>query len=326
MRDVVTGRPPYDRTAERPAWAALPAGVRQRIADLAGAPVVAAEPAGGGFTRGFAGLLALADGTGVFVKAASAETGPVAATSYRAEARVLRCLPSAVPAPRLRWADEVEGWVVVGIDPVPGRMPGLPWTADDVAGATRACEAAAVALEPAPPGLELTRLADDLGGDEPWHSWYRDVARGSRRTDLLSPWARSALPDLHALMEIAPAAIDGDAACHGDLRPDNMIVDSTGTVWICDWNWLSLGARWTDLVGLLITVHGGGGDAEAVLRTSWLLDGVNADAVDAWLALIAAFMCGQAGDERPAFASPWLGPHRAYFGTAALSWLELRRS
>jgi hypothetical protein len=37
-------------------------------------------------------------------------------------------------------------------------------------------------------------------------------------------------------------------------------------------------------------------------------------------------MLSQAGDEPPEFASPWIGPHRAYFGTAALSWLERRRT
>ena len=126
------------------------------------------------------------------------------------------------------------------------------------------------------------------------------------------------------LQESRPA-IYGDAACHGDLRPD-MVVDETGAVWICDWNWLSLGAAWTDLVGLLVTVHGDGGDAEATLRSSWLLDGVDAAAVDAWLALLGAFMCAQADDPTPSFASTWLGRHRAYFGTSALSWLEARHT
>jgi hypothetical protein len=65
-------------------------------------------PAGGGFTRGFAGLLTVADGGEVFVKAASAEVRPVAHRSYGTEARVLRALPAAVPAPRLRWTDDVD--------------------------------------------------------------------------------------------------------------------------------------------------------------------------------------------------------------------------
>jgi hypothetical protein len=63
-----------------------------------------------------------------------------------------------------------------------------------------------------------------------------------------------------------------------------------------------------------------------VLRASWLADGVDDEAVDAWLALIAAFMLSQARDAAPGFASPWLAAHRAFFGTAALDWLERRRA
>jgi hypothetical protein len=322
----VTRRPPYERTAERPAWADLPAGVRARVAEREGQTVLAAGLAGGGFTRGYAGLVTLADGGEVFVKAASQEVRPIAASSYRTEGMVLAALPAAVPAPRLRWADEVDGWVLLAIDPLHGRMPGLPWAAADVAAAVGACEESAGALAVAPPGLDLPRLADDLEGDASWLRWYDEVDSGTRETTWLTPWARSALPDLRVLMAEAGTAVDGLAACHGDLRADNILIDDAGRAWVCDWNWLSLGAPWTDLVGLLVTVHADGLDADAVLRRSWL--GVTAadDAVDSWLAVLGAFMLAHAGEPTPEFASDWLGAHRTYFGTAALSWLEHRRS
>ena len=322
----MTARPPYDRTAVRPTWDELPPCLRRRVAELAGAEVIRAEVAGGGFTRGFAGLLRLAGGGSVFVKAASSDL-PVAPSSYRAEASVLSNLPAGVPAPRLRFTDEVEGWVLLGIDAVGGgRMPGLPWTDADVASAVRACEEAASALTPAPTGLSLSRLADDMGGDEPYLTWFGAAASGETSSELLSPWARGRLPVLQGLVDRSLAAIDGETACHGDLRPDNLVLDEAGRTWICDWNWLSLAAPWTDVVGLLVTVHASGLDADAVLRSSWLSDGLDGDAIDAWLALIAAFMLAQSGDEPPSFASPWLGAHRAYFGTAALSWLQRRRT
>ena len=230
-----------------------------------------------------------------------------------------------MPALRLRFTGEVEGWVLLGIDAVGGaRMPGLPWTDGDVTSAVRACEAAASGLTPAPPGLSLSRLADDMGGDEPYLTWFGAVSRGEATSALLSPWARGQLPRLQSLVDGSLAAIDGETACHGDLRPDNLVLDRAGRTWICDWNWLSLAAPWTDVVGLLATVHAAGFDADAVLTASWLADGADDDAIDAWLALIAAFMLSQAGDETPVFASPWLGAHRAHFGTAALSWLERR--
>jgi len=319
--------PPYERTAERPSWGALPPPVRDRIQDLSGAQVVTAAVAGGGFTRGFAGVLRLDDGGSVFVKAASAAERPIVASSYRTEASVLERLPPEVPAPRLRWSDEVDSWVLLGIDPVPAaRMPGLPWTDADVVSAVRACEAAAGVLATPPAGSALPRLNEDLGGEGgPFLTWFGDVASATAATDLLSPWARARLPALQGLVDRSLAAIDGGTACHGDLRPDNLVLDHSGRTWICDWNWLALAAPWTDLVGLLVTVHAGGLDADSVLQSSWLGAGIDDEAVDAWLALMAAFMLAQAGDEPPSFASPWLGAHRAFFGTAALSWLERRR-
>jgi aminoglycoside phosphotransferase (APT) family kinase protein len=322
----VTERPPYDRTAVRPAWGELPEDVRDRVAELAGAAVVSVDVAGGGFTRGFAGTLGLADGTEVFVKAASELERPIAHRSYRTEAEVLRALPADVPAPRLRWTDDVGPWVVLGIEPVRGRMPGLPWTVTDVARAVSTCEQLADALHPAPPGLTLDRLADISGGDDPWLRWYGDVARGEVSTDLLSPWARASLPELQRLLEVSGPAVDGETACHGDLRADNLVVDPAGTVWVADWNWLLLAAPWTDAVGLLVTAHADGLDVDAALARSTLLDGVDPEALDAWLALLAAFMCGQAADPAPDFASSWLPAHRAHYGTAALSWLECRRT
>ncbi len=323
---VVTARPPYDRTAVRPAWAELPAEVRDLVADQAGSAVLRAEVAGGGFTRGFAGLLVLADGTELFVKAASEEERPVAHRSYRTEADVLQVLPAAVPAPRLRWIDEVGPWVVLGIEPVHGRMPGLPWTDGDVDRAVATCEQLADALHPAPPGLTLDRLADESEGDGAWLRWYADVAGGEVVSDLLSPWARRSLPELQRLLSLSGAAVDGDTACHGDLRADNMLLGPAGQVWVCDWNWLLLAAPWTDAVGLLVTAYADGVDVDGALARSSLLTGVDPEAVDAWLALLAAFMCGQAAAPVPDFASPWLAAHRAHYGTSALRWLEHRRT
>jgi aminoglycoside phosphotransferase len=320
----LTGRVPYDATAVRPDWTELPEHVRATVERHLGSPVANAAVATGGFTRGFAALVTTRAGDGCFVKAAANDTTPIAATSYAAEARVLAALPAAVPAPRLLWADESADWVLLGIAPVAGRMPGQPWTQDDVHSAVSACEQAAAALTPAPDGLPLQRLADDLVTDDPATTFFAQAAAGTVDLGLLSPWAREHLADLAHLHRIAPEAVDGDTACHGDLRADNLIIDQTGRAWICDWNWLSLAAPWTDLAGLLISVHADSLDADAAFRESWLGRDVDAEAVDAWLAAIAEFMLSLA-DETPDFASPWLRPHRRFFGTAALTWLERRQ-
>jgi hypothetical protein len=61
------------------------------------------------------------------------------------------------------------------------------------------------------------------------------------------------------------------------------------------------------------------------LRHSWLSEGVDDEAVDAWLACIVAFMLEKVDQPTPAFASPWLAGHRRSFGRAAMGWLESRR-
>lgn len=321
----LTGKVPYDATAVRPSWAELPPAVQARIEHHVGGPVTRARVATGGFTRGFAALVTTRAGDQCFVKAAALDATPIAATSYATEARVLAALPAGVPAPRLLWSDETDGWVLLGITPVAGHMPGLPWTPVDLDSAVCACEQAAEALTPAPVAPKLQRLADDLVREDPATTYFARAAAGLADQTLLSPWARDHLADLQHLTLLAPEVVDGDSACHGDLRADNLIVDGTGRTWICDWNWLALAAPWTDLVGLLVSAHADGADADAVFRGSLLGRDVDAEAVDAWLAVLAEFMVSLA-DETPDFASPWLRAHRRYFGTSALLWLEQRRT
>jgi hypothetical protein len=317
---------PYDATAVRPQWHELPEAVRARVAERVGA-VAEVEVAGGGFTRGFAALVRTTSGAAVFVKATSTTSLPVIASSYRAEIAVLQALPDGVPAPRLLWHDDdVDGWVLFGIEPVIGHMPGLPWSSTDLASAVTACEAAAEALTPAPPDLQLERLVADISADSPEWTYFAQVADGKLHGEALTPWARGQLAELQRLVSLAPTALDGETGCHGDLRPDNLIVDADGRTWVCDWNWLSLAAAWTDLVGLLITAHADGHDADAVFARSWLAREADPEAVDSWLAVIATFMLIHADDPPEPFASPWLGAHRKYFGQAAMSWLEQRRT
>ncbi len=335
---AVTARPPYERTAQRPGWGELPPAVRRRIEGRAGAEVAGVAVAGGGFTRGFAGLLDLADGTSVFVKAASHAIRPIAASSYAREAEVLRALPPEVPAPALLWSERLDDWQVLATTAVPGaRMPGQPWTSPDLVAAVHACETYAAALRASPPDLELAPMTAGMLEDA-WSQWFADLAAGRSSSRLITPWATDNLGRLHDLVQAAAEALVGNDPGHNDLRPDNILIDRGGVAWICDWNWLALGPAWTDLVGLLVTVHadhrhdaGAVVDADRVLAESWPSDGLERrdavvvdERVDSFLALIAAFMGAQADDPVPDIASSWLAAHRAYFGSVALSWLEHR--
>jgi hypothetical protein len=66
------------------------------------------------------------------------------------------------------------------------------------------------------------------------------------------------------------------------VRDDNLLLPGSGDVLLCDWNWLMPTAPWVDVVGLLISVHGDGQDAEHIVQTHPLTRDVDPVAVDAY--------------------------------------------
>nr|BFF24136.1 hypothetical protein GCM10025732_21010 [Glycomyces mayteni] len=89
---------PYDRTAIRTGWEALPEAVRATVVKELGGPPADIRMAGGGFSGGFAARLRTDSGAELFVKAAGADRS-WALAAYRQEARVNTALPAEVPAP-----------------------------------------------------------------------------------------------------------------------------------------------------------------------------------------------------------------------------------
>jgi aminoglycoside phosphotransferase (APT) family kinase protein len=295
---------PYHATASRPSWSALPAAVRAMVEGRAGTRIVDSASAGSGFTGGFASRLVGTDGRRLFVKASC---DPVVADCYRREAIINAALPAPVPAPRVRWSAEVDGWVVLGFDDIAGRMPGWPSDLDAVLSMVTEL---ACALTPPPAGLELRPIADETS---------------------LTFWRESAVApdgwDLDLLISLERewvAASAGDTMIHCDLRPDNLLVDGAGKVWICDWNWPCLAAPWLDLVLLLAGVHASGLDADRLLASHPVGSEAPADAVNAVLAAFAGMFVVQSAEPPPDFASPWLRPHQRFYGDATLGWLRSR--
>jgi len=317
---------PYHSTANRPEWDELPEVVVAAIELRLGSPVRWWTVCGGGFTRGFAAVLRLRDGRDVFVKAAEDRHTPIAWESYRQEAKVLAWLPPGVPAPRLLWTldERLAGdhWSVLGIEAVEGTLPNLPWTDDDLARVVAVVEEAAARLADPPPGLELAGLGPQLAVDEGAVELWPGVAAGS--VEVEDAWARTHALDLGRLAARAPEAIAGDAAVHGDLRADNLLLGPTRS-WICDWNRVFRAAAWTDLARVLVQAGQSGLDADKAWRASPLSAGGADDALDAWLAhLPAGHLTRAAGPEGPS-ASPWLRPHLRDYAAACLRWMEARR-
>lgn len=316
--DLTRTAVPHRATARRPAWEALPGDVRDLVERRAGAPVRRARSQDGGFTEGFASRLELADGRRLFVKAAGA--GGHAHPSYRQEARVVAALPAAVAAPRLLWTAEVRDWVVLAFEDVEGRTPQRPWDPGELAAVLRALVPLADALTPVPDALLPLGTTADL--DPELDFWRRCAAGAADAGGVPAPW-RARVDELAALERGWAAAAAGVAAVHFDLRDDNVLLADDGRVLVCDWNWLMLGAPWMDLVGLLVSVHGDGLDADALLAAHPLTRDVPRASVDTFLVALAGYFV-RVATQPPVESSPWLRVHQAWWRDAALDWLAAR--
>lgn len=326
----MTGPPAVDYTATsaRPSWDELPATLRHACAVALGTKIVAAGPSvGSGFTGGFAAPLGLADGREVFVKAAPRPTH--AYEAYQREAEVVPQLPSALRVPRIvataTAGDGTTTWFAVAAERIAGRMPGMPWTVADFATVTANCEAMAAALTPSPlDGLDTfvsdvaaedfpTDLPDQLrSGDRPLPSGFQ-------------PPLVNRLGELGELVRLYPEALAGEAAIHGDLRPDNLLLDHGNRCWTLDWNWLSLGPPWMDWVGMLPLAQRDGIDTARALADSPLTADVPAEHLDCFAAVIAVYMLSDVEAPPPAGCTPELRRHQRLLAWVFLDWLAVRR-
>ena len=311
---------PLSATATRPDWSQLPTGIRQLVTDRCGAEVDTARSVTVGFTAGFASRLRFADGSTAFVKAAD-RIGDAwhdhAVDGYLEEARKLRALPPAVPAPRLRWLyeGEVDGrdWVVLCFDDVGGRPPARPWQPTELDEVLDCLERTAEALTPAPTALHTSDFATEFAAEaERWATLagYPPTA----------PYVAQA----RQLCDAGLAGARGDSLIHADLRDDNVIVGADGRVWICDWNWPMRGATWIDTLTLLLSAHGDGVDTDRLLASRRLTAEVDRDSIDGMLALLAGYFLTQQHEPVPA-SSPWVRAHQRWYGEVAWNWLSTRR-
>ena len=303
---------PSGRTARRLEWPFLPPNLRSLIERRCGSPVVEAVSQGAGFTPGFASVLICEDGTRHFVKAASVKAQRMFADSYREEGRKLAHLPATVPAPRLLWSLD-DDWVVLGLEHVEGRNPARPWSPTALEACLAALELVAAELTPPPAGLALDTFADEFG-------------------EVVGHWdhVRTTQPGLPHLEEAAALAagfaevVTGDTLVHTDVRDDNFIVDGSGRVWICDWNWPVVGASWIDSLFTLIGPRGDGLDVETILAGRPLLKDVPPEHVDRVLALLVGYFFKQRDEPVPP-TSPHIRDHQSWQGDVCWAWLSERR-
>ncbi len=314
----------YRATSLRPTWDALPEALKHALSVALGTDIVDASPSvTSGFTGGFAAPVRLADGRRVFVKASDNTLHSYGA--YQREAEVVPQLPAAAQAPAIITTARTDDWFAVVSEWVDAQMPGAPWTAADFAVVTARCEAMADALTASPiDGLET--FLKDLESGESALLVPEQILAGDRPLPRgLQEWVPRVLPELADLMNAVPEALSGDTAAHADLRPDNLLIDTTGTCWTVDWNWLALGPRWMDWVGLLPVAQHHGIDTGTAIRSSSLTADVPAEELDCFIAVIAAYMLKNPDNPPPIGTTQALREHQRFYAWTFLDWLATRR-
>ncbi|WP_250001140.1 phosphotransferase [Actinoplanes sp. M2I2] len=258
--------------AARPSWRDAPEALRSAVAQACGSPVLGSRDLHGGMSPGPAGVLRLADGRQVFVKAVSREASIASHRFYRQEATALSVMPSEAPAPKLLARIEVDGWCALVMSLAEGGPAGPPWTSDGVALVAAACEH--IGRLPAPAGVPpIGDLLTDLDG------WQRLADGDPGRLDR---WERRHAEALAGLAAGWPAWTTGTALVHQDIRADNAVVDPrAGRAVLVDWSFACSGAGWLDRARLAADVVGTGhrdGPAAALRTATGLLGALPADA------------------------------------------------
>lgn len=301
----------------RISWMQLPARVRAGIeAVIGGGVVVTAVSQSGGFSPGSADRVVTADGRRAFVKAVSSIQNERSPSLHRAEANVVGQLPSNSYVPALLGVYDDGAWVGLVFEDLDGHAPALPWNAAELEAAMTTLRQMARDFTPNPvPHLPsiTSSYATVFAG------WER--IRTEPPADLDS-WASQHLDDLCRLAACGLASLAGDTLLHTDIRADNLLIRTDGTVAVVDWPWACTGGAWFDQLLLCVNVdlYGGYDPEQLVLN---YLEAVNRDDITAAL----AGLCGYFTDVARQPPDPGLPTVRAFQRAQArstLAWLRRR--
>jgi hypothetical protein len=298
-------------------WWAVPTAVRVAFEAWAGSPVVQASSQASGFSPGVAAILQVANGQRWFVKAVGSELNADSPVFHRREARIAAALPEHVPAPRLRWSYDNDGWVVLAFDVVRGHHPKQPWRDDELDLVLHGLYALSMSLTPSP--IRDVRSASDAV--EQVISGWRQLRH--KAPEGLDAWSSRHLEELAELEDEAPAAVSGETLLHFDVRADNILVDE-GHVWFFDWPHACTGAAWIDVIAFAPSVAmQGGPEPEVLLRRYPGSAEADPRAVTAAVAAVAGFFTRHALLPPPP-GLPTLRAFQAGQGTIARRWLAER--
>jgi hypothetical protein len=235
-------------------YAAVPAVVRAWVEETLGSSVVTTLEQTGGMSPGCVTRLVCADGTRAFVKAVGAELNPDSPALYRREVLALGLIGS-----HELWADLLASyddgqWVALLLEDVDGQHPD---TGDD-ATMHRLLEATdelgrvlreRVPDPPRPTGdgpenplyrLGLTDLSAVFRG------WLTSFDRAAEvPADLLPRWVLDRADDLRpGIVELTE--VPTDHLVHYDIRNDNLLQRTDGSIVFVDWGAAAVGPAWQD--------------------------------------------------------------------------------
>ena len=312
---------PPPAEGKRLPWTDIPAQLRAEVERQLGAPVVEAVTQRGGFSPGVAARLLLADGRRAFVKAVG-DLNPDSPRIHRAEARIAAALPASAPAPRLLGFLDADGWVVLILADIDGRMPAQPWQRAELDRVLAAMTELAATLTSAPIAAPPAATSyDDLGRG--WQDCAAADPSARERLAVLAPWAARNLDRCADLERNWADAVRGDCLAHGDIRADNVLLTADRVMFV-DWPWACLAPKWFDLVAMLPGVAMQGGPApETILAAHPLGQAAAPDAVTIVVAALAGFFLWKGGQPAPP-GLPTLREFQRAQGLVALDWLRQR--
>ncbi|GGB16953.1 hypothetical protein GCM10011492_03400 [Flexivirga endophytica] len=218
-------------------FAEAPDRVRTWAGRQIGGELIAVTDCVGGMSPGPAARIGSSAGATAFVKTCGPELNPITPELLRDEARILAVLPAHPNLPRLLDVYDDGDWVALLIEDLPGGVPDVPWSADDLRRASDVLSAVRpvlgrVASNWVPLAIESPIFADG----------WKLLAD---RLDQVDPWWAKHHDELASHAERAVALIDGDALLHWDVRADNLIFGTDRDV-LVDWGQVRRGAEWMD--------------------------------------------------------------------------------
>jgi hypothetical protein len=302
-------------------WSELPAVLRHEVEHRLGSAVQDFEERQGGFSFGVLGVATLGTGEHVFIKAVRDDAANV--RDYRTETVVATVLPRAVPTPRLRFACELAGWLLLCFDVAPGTLPHEPWWPRELSAALEALAVCAWELTPSPVG-GLPTLAERMTGRcETWRALEHAGAWGAVAVDSIGEWERTHLSRLASVEAVWTELAVGDTLLHFDLRFDNILISPSGTAQLIDWGRACVGPAVADLVCLLLQSDLGDLDPQEIFIGHPVGEAAEPKRVDAFLVALASYWTHTASLPGLPHA-PHLRDRREYSRRATIGWLQRR--